>query len=1108
MATFLHGFKRKHMEDHLQCCKCQLKFVNKRQLHSHEWRCSYKPDANSNTMTYTQGAMNTSLRAGHYALENNCQLREVYNSQLLHQPSIRDLAMQMAESRSDSSGDDSQREGCYASQFNPFADDAQSNNDVDFDGGNGGADVDPESESRDDREDLPTKYLNKMHRYTEMKKKVPKCTKAPERYVYKNTMSTKATCHAELLKILQKHGASKVMFDDIVTWATSWSEKDENVFKGGGRANKWTRKKTLKYLKDVFKTSGLEPTSYVVELHDGRQVSVPVVDFAESMRSILNDKAAMRHVMKGLDPTTWRPTTTEDEHEMDPDAVINDKDSGYMYRQGIKIHVPDADECDEVLVRPFPVIIHIDKSHSDLFGNLAVAPIQVMPAMLDINAQRKSSSWRSIATIPNLSAGKGTHGSKKNKDPLLKLQDYHKVMSVALSSFVKCYEDGGFMWQDEQGRDVLLKPYVHCFVGDIAGVNEMIGHFNTWNSQCPAKDCKCSREEFVNTFPPKCSPVQWAEIQECKDVKEIFKLYLQKGLVSEKDMSVILDDPDYAKAISKHPIKNAFDALPLADPYQGIIGMTPQDMLHMMGVGNFKYFLLGIHDIIGLKDSNSRIKGLVNDIFPDIKEFLRRNSDRGVSRMSNRKGFFNVTSLTSNECRGNFFGFVVFLHTTYGRDLLEPYFKMEGVKYDLLLETCKLVLSWERFYMSSQKRSDFQDAEQATWDLQLRILRDIPRPEREKTETYLGSKGWKIVKFHAISFLTGNVLKFGRADCFDTEANEKNLKFFVKGNAKLTQRISSKFSTQLASNDCDRVVIDLAYEAIKEHCSGDHSMETKANAMPINYYPSDDSESSSDGYQSDSSTESIILRCNENVSSLAGMYHLFIKISGNKRITVRHKWKSPYTAILGVKPSAYIHKTIADSAIKYCTNNRISHERDLTLHCYTGAKIRGVTYRANPYWKGTEWYDWAAVRFPKTVDSVGGSISIARVMGFVTYETKGALTYKSMEMEGLTPDQVSDSVDPTVYAILHFETSYFNMSELEKEFIHKFQTMPASQMYILPARCIIHPMIVVPDIEDATTASKNTYLAVVPKHRMGNYFLHHVQWYKEHIKEMEKEDSD
>jgi hypothetical protein len=75
-------------------------------------------------------------------------------------------------------------------------------------------------------------------------------------------------------------------------------------------------------------------------------------------------------------------------------------------------------------------------------------------------------------------------------------------------------------------------------------------------------------------------------------------MYLRKGLVSEKDMSCIMDDKIYASAISKHPVKNAFKALPLADPYQGIIGMTPQDMFHVMGAGNYKYFLLGVHDII------------------------------------------------------------------------------------------------------------------------------------------------------------------------------------------------------------------------------------------------------------------------------------------------------------------------------------------------------------------------------------------------------------------------------------------------------------------------------------------------------------------------------
>jgi hypothetical protein len=159
----------------------------------------------------------------------------------------------------------------------------------------------------------------------------------------------------------------------------------------------------LKYLKEVFGMSELDPTSFVVEMEDGRQVSVPVVDFAESMQSILNDKEVMKHIMNGLDPETWRPIVSEEEHENNPDAFIDDKDSGYLYSQGIKLHVPE--KCDEVLVRPFPVIIHIDKSHSDLFGNLAVAPIQVMPAMLDVNVQQQSAAWRSIATIPNLSAG-------------------------------------------------------------------------------------------------------------------------------------------------------------------------------------------------------------------------------------------------------------------------------------------------------------------------------------------------------------------------------------------------------------------------------------------------------------------------------------------------------------------------------------------------------------------------------------------------------------------------------------------------------------------------------------------------------------------------------
>jgi hypothetical protein len=480
--------------------------------------------------------------------------------------------------------------------------------------------------------------------------------------------------------------------------------------------------------------------------------------------------------------------------------------------------------------------------------------------------------------------------------------------------------------------------------------------------------------------------------------------------------------------------------------------------------------------------------------------------------MSNRNGFFNVTSLTSDECRGNFFGFVVLLHTTYGKDLLEQYFAEKGVKYDLLLETCKLVLAWERFYLDGQKRSDLINAEQATWDLQSRILRDIPRPERAKTQTTLGSKGWKIVKFHVLGFLTGLNLKFGKSQCYNTEANEKNHKYFVKGNAKLTQRISAKFSTQLANNDCDRVIIDTAYEAIKEYCSQDHciakrSEDRKRPCLPVIVDSDPESEGEED-YLSDSLEDIEGPRHDSTVSSLSGFYNLSIRISSTKRVTVSHKWKSRYHRMIGIEPCPYMHKTLSDAAIKYSSIHRICHACDIDLVCYTGAIVNGVRYRATPYWKGSDWYDWAAVRFPSTIDSHGGELSIARVMGFLQYQTKGALTYKSMEIDGLDPDVVVDYTDPTVYAVLHCQTTYYDYNVMGQQFIRKFTMMSPSDMYILPASCILHPLIVVPDIEDAETVSTNQYMVITPRHGMGDYFRHHVNWYIQQQDEGNMESND
>jgi hypothetical protein len=66
----------------------------------------------------------------------------------------------------------------------------------------------------------------------------------------------------------------------------------------------------------------------------------------------------------------------------------------------------------------------------------------------------------------------------------------------------------------------------------------------------------------------KCKQMTWTDLNACSSEAEVFDLYAEHGLISERDMTDMMKDGIFAKFISKHQINNAFDALPLADPYR------------------------------------------------------------------------------------------------------------------------------------------------------------------------------------------------------------------------------------------------------------------------------------------------------------------------------------------------------------------------------------------------------------------------------------------------------------------------------------------------------------------------------------------------------------
>ena len=378
-----------------------------------------------------------------------------------------------------------------------------------------------------------------------------------------NYLPTSTLCFMHLLQILKRHRVDKKLFDIITEWAFHWCENDSQLFHS--HSKKWTRKRLIEHLSKRFNKSDLKPINKLVQLSDGRQVTVPVVDLRACILDILDDTMinGTNNLATGLNHKTWRPNFTQD--DSDDQFIIGDKVSGYLYQDGIDLHCPSREDgVDEEKVRPLPLIFHIDKSHSDISGNLAVTPVTVTLAMFNVDIQQETRAWRNCACIPNLSAKKGQSTRIASTDKEINsAQDNHLVIAAAFSSFRQYYVKGGFTWTDKDDNLVILKPYIHLIIGDTLGNNELCGHYNTCHSNCPLKDCKCITSELTST-PTRCGYIFHEDMQG-KDDQDILDMISSRNLVSIRDYLDLKENKLLEKTLSIHSIDNAFFHLPLAD---------------------------------------------------------------------------------------------------------------------------------------------------------------------------------------------------------------------------------------------------------------------------------------------------------------------------------------------------------------------------------------------------------------------------------------------------------------------------------------------------------------------------------------------------------------
>jgi hypothetical protein len=89
-------------------------------------------------------------------------------------------------------------------------------------------------------------------------------------------------------------------------------------------------------------------------------------------------------------------------------------------------------------------------------------------------------------------------------------------------------------------------------------------------------------------------------------------------------------------------------------------------------------------------------------------------------------------------------------------------------------------------------------------------------------------------------------------------------------------------------------------------------------------------------------------------------------------------------------------------------------------------------------------------------------------MRFFKHRDAGVPTYINVERRDLDWNSVTNSnVDETLDVVLHCETDYFKFSQFTEEFVRKFKMTPITDMFVLPIQCIVAPILVVPDFEDA-----------------------------------------
>ena len=717
-----------------------------------------------------------------------------------------------------------------------------------------------------------------------------------------------------------------------------------------------------KITKFVFAgTSGysLIPTTRQVQL-PGRRLynSVTKFDLGSLLLSFLNDKRLTNPSNLLIEDVFYRNPelfATLDESEKQYSDIHT---GSWFLNAHRKLCVLKNDDlsCDILC----PIIMFIDGTPIDTFGNLKLDAIMFTLGIYNRETRNKSYAWRLLGYIPEVADellyddGSKESDSKKKRQNKQRI-DYHHTLQYLLEEFVQLQNSSGILWnyKDQMNiiRKVRLRPTLMYIIGDALGNDKLCDRFQSYGkgTKYLCRDCLCPTEE-LDDVDYKCTFTKRSYLNTLS-LKELF----------EK---------------SYHKVENnVFDELHFGYDMYGINGCTPSEILHQFLLGIVKKATDHFFDCI-----TSSGLSLIKQVTQYMSKSWSRQSDRYLPNIHMFHKDLNKKKLTGDEHINLVFALYLLLSQTHvTRKLVQietnakPRTKTikvstnvncdvnnssnsRTVKYNKIGQNKeslqKWVLLFERtlcFYywmkLSKIGYTDLKESTDGAFDSPADYsIREYLKLYNEVVIIPTGN-GNKCMKDHQCLHIPHQIRRFGIPLNYDGSIGERHLKEITKQPARMTQKRKTTLAAQACMRYSEKLRVRLIHQILEDNGSINTSICNDDN--------------SSTSIVEEEILDPTIGETNGRRYKTNGYYTynledgevVSVTTYGNRKVT---------------KPILHQKSLIKDIV------NKLSEDYGFigsSINCFSrltyisDSNKEKISFRSSPYYNGGLWFDWCITKW-------------------------------------------------------------------------------------------------------------------------------------------------